>query len=192
MTDQPYTFRDEDAPTPELRERYRVLLERLRAAYARQLDLDEMNRFLLLWTREMLEVKREDLTRSTDPHRRAHLLADISENVKKYASYVDMLRETTPAPSPATRKAARAKPAKPPLPLFVVMAGRGQTRHLMRSRTDSTPDPMSPGSIAAQLLWFGGNAKLTLCGRQATRSVADVFQPHEASCQECLRRAGIR
>ena len=46
---------------------------------------------------------------------------------------------------------------------------------------------MSPGSVAAQLLWFGGNAKSTLCGLQATRYV-NVFTPSEASCWECRKR----
>jgi|SRR5580704_4330049 hypothetical protein len=57
----------------------------------------------------------------------------------------------------------------------------------MESRSASTPNPMSPGSVAAQLLWFGGNAKSTLCGLQATRYV-NVFTPSEASCRECRKR----
>ena len=35
---------------------------------------------------------------------------------------------------------------------------------------------MSPGGIAAQMLWFGGNPKPTLCGLAATRHV-NVFAP---------------
>ena len=51
----------------------------------------------------------------------------------------------------------------------MINAGRGRSTHIMKSSSPSTPNPMSPGSIAAQLLWFGGNAKDTLCGLQATR-----------------------
>lgn len=57
----------------------------------------------------------------------------------------------------------------------------------MLSKTPSTPNPLSPGSVAAQLIWFGGNAKDTLCGLAATRYVS-VFTPDEASCRECRRR----
>jgi hypothetical protein len=42
------------------------------------------------------------------------------------------------------------------------MPQAAQTTHIMESRNPSTPNPMSPGSIVAQLLWFGGNAKSTL------------------------------
>lgn len=41
--------------------------------------------------------------------------------------------------------------------------------------------------MAAQLIWFGGNAKSTLCGLQATRYV-NVFTPAEAGCRECKKR----
>jgi hypothetical protein len=74
---------------------------------------------------------------------------------------------------------------------YVVNAGRfgGTSRatHIMYSQSASTPDPMSPGSIIAQLAWFGGNAKRTLCGLPATRYV-DAFKPREVSCRECRRR----
>ena len=74
---------------------------------------------------------------------------------------------------------------------YVVNAGRfgGSSRatHIMYSQTASTPDPMSPGSIIAQLAWFGGNAKRTLCGLPATRYV-DAFTPREVSCRECRGR----
>jgi hypothetical protein len=70
---------------------------------------------------------------------------------------------------------------------YVVNAGRGRSTHIMKSKSPSTPNPLSPGSIAAQLLWFGGNPKYTLCGLQATRYV-NVFEPGEASCRECRKR----
>jgi hypothetical protein len=73
------------------------------------------------------------------------------------------------------------------MPYYVVNAGRGRSTHIMKSKSPSTPNPLSPGSIAAQLLWFGGNPKFTLCGLQATRYV-DVFSPSEASCRECRKR----
>ena len=73
------------------------------------------------------------------------------------------------------------------MPYYVVNAGRGRSTHIMKSNSPSTPNPMSPGSIAAQLIWFGGNAKSTLCGLQATRYV-NVFTPAEASCRECKKR----
>jgi hypothetical protein len=71
---------------------------------------------------------------------------------------------------------------------YVVNAGRGRSAtHIMQSKSPRTPNPLSPGSITAQLLWFGGNPKDTLCGLIATRHV-DVFSPAEASCRECRRR----
>lgn len=73
------------------------------------------------------------------------------------------------------------------MPYYVVNAGRGRFTHIIKSNSPSTPNPMSPGSIAAQLIWFGGNAKSTLCGLQATRYV-NVFTPAEASCRECKKR----
>ena len=73
------------------------------------------------------------------------------------------------------------------MPFYVVNAGRGRSTHIMASTDASTPDPRSPESIIAQLLWFGGNAKSTLCGLQASRHV-DVFTPAEASCRECKKR----
>jgi hypothetical protein len=73
------------------------------------------------------------------------------------------------------------------MPYYVVNAGRGRSTHIMKSRTPSTPNPLSPGSIIAQVLWNGGQWKETLCGLQATRYV-DVFQPGEASCRECRKR----
>lgn len=76
------------------------------------------------------------------------------------------------------------------MPYYVVNAGRGRSTHIMKSRSASTPNPLSPGSVAAQLLWFGGNSKDTLCGLQATRYV-DVFTPEEANCRECRRRFQI-
>jgi hypothetical protein len=57
----------------------------------------------------------------------------------------------------------------------------------MQGNSPSTPNPMSPGSIIAQLIWFGGNANTTLCGLPATRYV-DVFKPDEVSCRECKKR----
>ncbi|MGD0928938.1 MAG: hypothetical protein ABR926_27530 [Streptosporangiaceae bacterium] len=57
----------------------------------------------------------------------------------------------------------------------------------MRSTSPATPNPMSPGGIAAQMLWFGGNPKPTLCGLAATRHV-NVFAPGQASCRECRAR----
>jgi hypothetical protein len=62
------------------------------------------------------------------------------------------------------------------VPYYVVNTGRGRSTHIMKSSSPSTPDPMSPGNIAAQLIWFGGNPKHTLCGLQATRYV-NVFTP---------------
>ena len=50
------------------------------------------------------------------------------------------------------------------MPYYVVNAGLGRSTHIMKSRSASTPNPLSPGSVAAQLLWFGGNSKDTLCG----------------------------
>jgi Short C-terminal domain len=73
------------------------------------------------------------------------------------------------------------------MPYYVVNAGRGRSTHIMKSNSPRTPNPLSPGGIAAQLLWFGGNPKFTLCGLQATRYV-DVFSPSEASCRECSKR----
>lgn len=73
------------------------------------------------------------------------------------------------------------------MPFYVVNAGRGRSTHIMKSGSPSTPNPTSPESIAAQLLWFGGNAKSTLCGLQATRYV-NVFTPAEASFRECKKR----
>lgn len=73
------------------------------------------------------------------------------------------------------------------MPYYVVNAGRGRSTHIMKSKNPTTPNPLSPGSIAAELLWFGGNPKFTLCGLQATRYV-NVFSPSEASCRECRRR----
>ena len=74
---------------------------------------------------------------------------------------------------------------------YVVNAGRfgGTSRatHIMQSSSPSTPDPRSPGGVIAQLLWFGGNAKTTLCGLQTTRHV-NVFGLDEVSCRECKRR----
>src|SRR5690348_7378713 len=74
---------------------------------------------------------------------------------------------------------------------YVVNAGRfgGTSRatHIMQSNSPSTPNPMNPGSIIAQLIWFGGDAKTTLCGLQATRHV-DVFSLDEVSCRECKKR----
>jgi hypothetical protein len=78
-----------------------------------------------------------------------------------------------------------------PKQFYVVNAGRfgstSRATHIMQSSSPSTPNPRSPGGVISQLLWFGGNAKTTLCGLQATRHV-DAFQPAEASCRECRRR----
>jgi hypothetical protein len=74
-----------------------------------------------------------------------------------------------------------------PKSYYVVNAGHGRSTHIMYSRTPSTPNPRSLDSVVAQLLWFGGNAKPTLCGLAATRHV-NVFTPAEASCRECRRR----
>jgi hypothetical protein len=50
---------------------------------------------------------------------------------------------------------------------YVVNAGRGRSAtHVMWSRTPEHPEHPEPRSIAAQLLWFGGNAKYTLSGLQ--------------------------
>ena len=73
------------------------------------------------------------------------------------------------------------------MPYYVVNTGRGRSTHIMKSNSPNTPNPMSPGSIAAQLIWFGGNPKHSLCGLQATRYV-NVFTPSEASCRECKKR----
>jgi hypothetical protein len=70
---------------------------------------------------------------------------------------------------------------------YVVNAGRGRATHIMYSLTPSTPNPRSVAGVTAQLLWFGGNAKPTLCGLAATRHVS-VFTPAEVSCRECRRR----
>ena len=45
------------------------------------------------------------------------------------------------------------------MPYYVVNVARGRATHIMKSSSPSTPNPMSPGSIAAQLIWFGGNPK---------------------------------
>ena len=82
------------------------------------------------------------------------------------------------------------------MPYYVVNTGRirlggaatSRGTHIMWSKTPSTPDPGSPEGIAAQLIWFGGNAKTTLCGLPALRNVSDVFTPGEASCRECRKR----
>jgi hypothetical protein len=76
------------------------------------------------------------------------------------------------------------------VPFFVVNTGRGRATHVMLSKTSSTPNPLSLGGIAAQLIWFGGNAKSTLCGLAATRYVS-VFTPDEASCRECRRHYAL-
>lgn len=34
--------------------------------------------------------------------------------------------------------------------------------------------------------------KGTLCGKAVSRSMGGIFQPNEATCKECLRRAGMR
>jgi hypothetical protein len=73
------------------------------------------------------------------------------------------------------------------MPYYVVNAGRGRSTHIMESSSPSTPNPASVGGVVADLLWFGGNPKSTLCGLQATRYV-DVFTPAEASCRECKKR----
>jgi hypothetical protein len=105
---------------------------------------------------------------------------------------IQVPKPSTPSKPPSTRNVAPSPPKrKDGKQLYIVQSGRSSTLHLMRSRTPSTPNPMSPGSIAAQLLWFGGNAKRTLCGRQATRAVSDVFQANEVTCRECKRRAGF-
>ncbi len=74
-----------------------------------------------------------------------------------------------------------------PKSYYVVNAGRGRSTHIMYSRTPSTPNPRSLEGVVAQLLWFGGNAKPTLCGLAATRHV-NMFSPAEVSCRECRRR----
>ena len=85
------------------------------------------------------------------------------------------------------RKAAQARRAAR-YSYYVVNAGRGRSStHIMRSTSPRTPNPASPGGIAAELLWFGGSAKNTLCGLAATRYV-DVFSPSQASCRECKAR----
>lgn len=78
------------------------------------------------------------------------------------------------------------------MPYYVVNVRAGRSgvstgTHIMKSNSPSTPNPASPGAIVAQLLWFGGNARSTLCDRQAARYV-DVFSPGEVSCRECKRR----
>ena len=99
-------------------------------------------------------------------------------------------RQPSRVTAPTPPRASQQVPARKGQQLWVVQSGRSSVLHLMRSKTPSTPNPMSPGSIVAQLLWFGGNEKSTLCGRQATRYV-NVFAPHEATCRECKRRAGF-
>jgi hypothetical protein len=70
-----------------------------------------------------------------------------------------------------------------PLNYYVVNVGRGRSAtHIMRSKSASTPR-----GIATQLLGFGSNEKLTLCGLTATRHV-NIFQPAQASCRECKAR----
>jgi hypothetical protein len=87
-------------------------------------------------------------------------------------------------PSAPTRKDGKR--------LYIVQSGRSSTLHLMLSKSPSTPDPMSPGSVALQLVfWSGVSGKTTLCGRPAARAVSDVFQPNEVTCRECKRRAGF-
>lgn len=73
------------------------------------------------------------------------------------------------------------------MPYYVVNAGRGQSTHIIRSKSPGTSNPQSPGSITAQAPGFGGNPTYTLCGLQATRYVK-VSSPDEVSCQECRRR----
>jgi hypothetical protein len=99
-------------------------------------------------------------------------------------------RQPSRVTAPTRPRAQQQVPVRKGQQLWVVQSGRSSVLHLMLSKTPSTPNPMSPGSIVAQLVWFGGNAKSTLCGRQATRYVS-VFAPHEATCRECKRRAGF-
>lgn len=73
------------------------------------------------------------------------------------------------------------------MPYYVVNAGRGRSTHIMESSSPGTPNPASLEGMVAELLWFGGKAKSTLCGLQASRHV-DVFAPAEASCRECKKR----
>lgn len=71
------------------------------------------------------------------------------------------------------------------MPYYVVNAGRGRSTHIMESKSPSTPGLAS--DVIANLLWFGGTIKDTLCGLPATRHV-NVFTPAEASCRECRKR----
>jgi hypothetical protein len=52
----------------------------------------------------------------------------------------------------------------------------GQGMHLARVSGPGRPVP---------------RGSLTLCGRNVIRTL-DIFEPHETSCRECLRLAGIR
>ncbi len=83
---------------------------------------------------------------------------------------------------------ARADERARQKPYYVVNAGHGRSTHIMQSKDASTPTGWSPGSVAAELMWFGGaSPKFTLCGLTATRHV-DVFTPAQASCRECRAR----
>jgi hypothetical protein len=95
-----------------------------------------------------------------------------------------------PKPPILTREARKA--AKNAQHYYVVNAGRGRSAtHIMRSKDARLPRPTSAGSVVAELVIgfnTGPPAKRTLCGLWATRSVADVFTPGQASCRECCAR----
>lgn len=69
---------------------------------------------------------------------------------------------------------------------YTVLSGRGTTAHWMRSKTGViSGGPLTPGSIAAEMLWFGGkDYSYTLCGKRASGP------SHQATvgCRECKAR----
>lgn len=185
-----YRYRDEDAPTPELREQYRSHLERMKRdviPLIGNVAPATSERKLLAMDHELLDIQRQDFAASAgQPQRLAYLATEMKDTQFR----IDQHEKA----APDKRLPAKPPPSQPArrkgLQLWVVQSGRAQTLHLMRSKNPSTPNPASSGSILAQLLWFGGNGKRTLCGRQATRWVG-VFAPREATCRECRRRAGL-
>jgi hypothetical protein len=70
---------------------------------------------------------------------------------------------------------------------YVVSAGRGRGTHIMLSAGPATPNPRSLDGAAAQIVWFGGSAKPTLCGLPAAQRM-NGLSPAGASCRECRRR----
>jgi hypothetical protein len=72
------------------------------------------------------------------------------------------------------------------MPYYVVNAGRGQSTHIMKSKSPSIPG-MGTFLISNIVGFGGGTVKDTLCGLAASRYVS-MFTPSEASCRECRKR----